>query len=219
MRSTGRLFLAINPSVDERNDPLRATEAAAKLLKINFETLGKWPLAVTAYNHGRQGMVRAVSQVGSDRLEDVIEGYSGRAFGFASGNFFACLLAAIEVERNSEKYFGTVVRAPLDEFYEARLPESFSVGDLQASLDIGKSTLAQFNPGLTDLVLRGGRPLPKGYRLRLPRDVAPTELALGERLATHLQVALRARKVNLKLSASDFYATHPEAHQNSGGSQ
>ena len=34
------------------------------------------------------------------------------AFGFASSNFFTSLLAAIEVEKNHEKYFGKVVRDP-----------------------------------------------------------------------------------------------------------
>ena len=44
MRSTGKLFLKINDGVDERNDPIRATEAAAKLLKMNFGSLKSWPL-------------------------------------------------------------------------------------------------------------------------------------------------------------------------------
>src|SRR5690606_22709448 len=50
MPRTGADFMMINDAVDERNDPLRATEAAAKLLSINYKTLGNWPLAVTAYN-------------------------------------------------------------------------------------------------------------------------------------------------------------------------
>ena len=99
MRSTGRLFLKINDTVDERNDPVRATEAAAKLLKGNYESLRTWPLAVTAYNHGRKGMMRAVSRVGSDDLDDVVDDYHSRTFGFASSNFFTELLASIEVEK------------------------------------------------------------------------------------------------------------------------
>ena len=88
MRSTGRLFLTVNEALDERNDPLKATEAAAKLLKLNFESLRNWPLAVTAYNHGRKGMMRAVRRVGSEELEELVTEYHARTFGFASGNFF-----------------------------------------------------------------------------------------------------------------------------------
>jgi membrane-bound lytic murein transglycosylase D len=59
-RSTGRLFMTINDDVDERLDPLRSTEAAAKLLRLNYNALeGSWPLAITAYNHGLDGMRRA----------------------------------------------------------------------------------------------------------------------------------------------------------------
>jgi membrane-bound lytic murein transglycosylase D len=63
MRSTGKLYLKINDTVDERNDPIRATEAAAQLLKLNYESLGSWSLAITAYNHGRKGLMRAVQKV------------------------------------------------------------------------------------------------------------------------------------------------------------
>jgi membrane-bound lytic murein transglycosylase D len=38
MRSTARLFIKLSPAIDERNDPLRATEAAARLLRYNFES-------------------------------------------------------------------------------------------------------------------------------------------------------------------------------------
>jgi len=50
--STGKKFMTVNKSVDERRDPIRASEAAARLLKNNYDRLGDWPMAVTAYNHG-----------------------------------------------------------------------------------------------------------------------------------------------------------------------
>jgi membrane-bound lytic murein transglycosylase D len=59
MRSTGRRFLRIDAAVDERMDPFRATEAAAQLLSYNYRLLGSWPLAITAYNHGAEGVRRS----------------------------------------------------------------------------------------------------------------------------------------------------------------
>ena len=170
MRSTGRFFLRINDTLDERNDPLRATEAAAKLLKANYEALKSWPLAVTAYNHGRQGMLRAVQRVGSDDLEDLVDEYRSRSFGFASTNFFTCLLAAIEVEKNSEKYFGKVERAQPVMFYEAQVPDSVALKDLVKFMSLDMKQLKELNPGLTSLVFQGRRPVPGGYNLRLPLD-------------------------------------------------
>src|SRR5205814_7019844 len=60
-RGTGRLYLNVNRKLDERLDPARATWAAARLLHDNYNALGSWPLAITAYNHGRAGMLRAQS--------------------------------------------------------------------------------------------------------------------------------------------------------------
>ena len=68
MRSTGRRFMRIDGAVDERLDPFRATEAAAQLLAYNYRLLGTWPLALTAYNHGAEGMRRAKEQLGTDDI-------------------------------------------------------------------------------------------------------------------------------------------------------
>ena len=55
-RSDGK----ISYEVDERLDPLLATEASAKLLSRNFKGVSHWPLAITAYNSGLSGIKRAV---------------------------------------------------------------------------------------------------------------------------------------------------------------
>jgi membrane-bound lytic murein transglycosylase D len=108
MPSTGRRFLRINRRVDERHDVERATLAASKLLKENYELLGTWPLAITAYNHGAWGMKRAVEQTGTKDIGKIVQRYRGRAFGFASRNFYAEFLAAVHVARNYERYFGPI---------------------------------------------------------------------------------------------------------------
>jgi membrane-bound lytic murein transglycosylase D len=170
MRSTGKLFLKINDAVDERNDPIRATEAAAKLLRMNYESLRSWPLAVTAYNHGRKGMMRAVRKVGSDELEDLVGSYHARSFGFASSNFFTELLAAIETERNAQQYFGNVERAKPKEYIEAEIPEAVNLKELAGILHMDVLKLKDLNPGVFDAVFKGKTMLPATYRLRIPYD-------------------------------------------------
>jgi membrane-bound lytic murein transglycosylase D len=170
MPATGRLFLKIDPAVDERNDPLRATEAAAQLLKLNYDSLGAWPLAVTAYNHGRKGMMRAVRRVGSMDLEDLIVQYRSRSFGFASSNFYSNLVAAIHVQKHARELFGefegeippAAVEVPLRSF--VNLPEMAGL----MKLDLRR--LRELNPGIADEVFAGRLFLPAGYRLRLPRS-------------------------------------------------
>jgi len=99
IRSTGRSYLTITRKRDDRHDPIRSTEAAARLLKHNYEALGSWPLAIVAYNHGKAGIQTAKEQLGSDAVEDIIARYNGPRFGFASRNFYPEFLAALELLR------------------------------------------------------------------------------------------------------------------------
>ncbi|HET9132407.1 MAG TPA: transglycosylase SLT domain-containing protein [Terriglobia bacterium] len=102
---TGRSYLRITSKVDERLDPVRSSEAAARLLRDNYSALGAWPLAITAYNHGRGGMLAAQKEHGSD-LSTIIDEYRGPVFGYASMNFYSEFLAAVEIYDNYPQYFG-----------------------------------------------------------------------------------------------------------------
>jgi membrane-bound lytic murein transglycosylase D len=108
-RGTGRMYLTVGRKLDERLDPTKATRAAARLLHDNYNALGSWPLAITAYNHGRGGMMRAQSEVGSSDITKVISEYRGSLFGYASMNFYSEFLAAVDVYNNYEEYFGQLV--------------------------------------------------------------------------------------------------------------
>ena len=136
---------------------------------MNYQSLGSWPLAVTAYNHGRKGIMRAVRKVGSEELEELVTDYRSRSFGFASSNFFTELLAAVEVERNAEKYFGNVARSPGLEFIEVRVADYIALQDLERFLKIDVGAVKDLNPGLSTDVYKGRRLIPAGYRLRLPK--------------------------------------------------
>jgi membrane-bound lytic murein transglycosylase D len=95
--STGKHYLNITRHRDDRRDPIRATDAAARLLKQNYEALGSWPLALLAYNHGREGILAAKTTVGSSAVDEIIGWYNGPRFGFASRNFYPEFLAALDI--------------------------------------------------------------------------------------------------------------------------
>lgn len=97
IRSTGKQYSLISRKRDDRRDPVRATEAAARLLRDNYQALGSWPLAIVAYNHGHAGIRAASMVVGSTAIEDIVARYNGPRFGFASKNFYAEFLAALDV--------------------------------------------------------------------------------------------------------------------------
>ncbi|MCU0935807.1 MAG: transglycosylase SLT domain-containing protein [Gammaproteobacteria bacterium] len=124
---TGKQYLRIDRSTDERLDPFRASEAAARLLRRNHELTGSWPLALTAYNHGAGGVMRAVREMGTDDIVTIVRQYSGPAFGFASRNFYVSFLAALEVDRQAHVHFG-----PLRRLEPQEAPTAIAAGGVAA---------------------------------------------------------------------------------------
>ena len=94
---TGRHYLRVDNVVDERVDPVKATDGAVRLLKKYYSRLNSWPLTITAYNHGLSGVRRAVQETGSTDIGVIVQNYTGPRFGFASRNYYAAFLAAADV--------------------------------------------------------------------------------------------------------------------------
>ncbi|MEE9282352.1 MAG: LysM peptidoglycan-binding domain-containing protein [Myxococcota bacterium] len=168
MRSTGRRYLTINYIIDERLDPIRATRAAAELLRDNYESLGNWPLAITAYNHGDSGMRRAKRRLGTADIAVIVERYHSRTFGFASRNFYAQFLAARRIVRSYPSYFGPLQRATPEAVDTVTFPFFADIDDLRDYLGLTPAVLKSFNPSLRPPVFRSGKRIPKDFTLRLP---------------------------------------------------
>ncbi len=166
-RSTGRRYMKVTYNIDQRLDPIVATRSAAKLLKANYEALGAWPLAITAYNHGRNGMKRAKRKFGND-LGKIVRYYRSRSFGFASRNFYAEFLAALHIETHMERYFGQIKMHEPTEFVEFKLPHYITTRAFIEKLGISLQEFAELNPALRSPVLNSRRRIPKNFILRLP---------------------------------------------------
>lgn len=64
MASTGKYYgLEVNSFVDERSDPVKATEAACLFLKDLYRMYGDWTLVIAAYNCGPGTVNRALNRV------------------------------------------------------------------------------------------------------------------------------------------------------------
>ncbi len=180
-RTTGRRFMRIDHVIDERRDPYRSSEAAAALLQYNYSILKSWPLAITAYNHGVSGMRRAVRNTGTDDIETILRQYKGRSFGFASRNFYVAFLAAEDVVRNADMYFGSIEKDQPDQTVMVALPNFMTAASLADAFGVPRQTLQELNPALLESIWSGLKYVPKGFELRLPVDAlaAPAEQLLG----------------------------------------
>ncbi len=68
MYGTAKLYgLTINSFVDERLDPVKSCEAAARYLKDSYEIFGDWNLAIASYNCGAGNVNKAIRRSGGKR--------------------------------------------------------------------------------------------------------------------------------------------------------
>ena len=103
-RGTGKQYMRITRYHDDRFDPTTETRAAAALLRSNYDALGSWPLAITAYNYGTGGTSAAAAEYGGD-YDSIVRNYNGPHFGFAARNYYSEFLAALQIHQNEDKYF------------------------------------------------------------------------------------------------------------------
>jgi membrane-bound lytic murein transglycosylase D len=178
MPGTAKKFLSVSDAVDERKDPFASTRAAARLLKENHRILGNWPLAVTAYNHGTEGLLRGITAVGSRNLVDLIHDYQSPTFGFASKNFYAEFLAVIDIVSNREMHFpGFRTDRPIL-LQEVELKKSVAIHPLLKPAGITPSQFFEWNPAVNSSI----KTLPAGYRVRLPAPILERFVAVKRRL-------------------------------------
>jgi membrane-bound lytic murein transglycosylase D len=116
-RGAAEKFLPMGDGSDPRLDPVASTQGAARYLRHAYSHIGNWPMAITAYNHGINGMKRAHSRYGHDFMR-MVEEYDSPLFGFASRNYYAEFLAALEIATRPERYFSELSR------YSAPYPDS-----------------------------------------------------------------------------------------------
>jgi membrane-bound lytic murein transglycosylase D len=186
-RPTGRRYLHVSDALDERLDPIAATRAAAAYLRSAHELLGDWALAVTSYNHGTTGVLRASNQYGQD-LERIVREYRSDSFGFASRNFYTEFLAVREILSHPETYFNEPLK--LDAPVQLRslvLPRPVSAPRLARVVGADVERLAEVNPAWMNKAVRGKVSLPANTEVWLPGGIR----VAGNDIGSQLRVAER----------------------------
>jgi peptidoglycan lytic transglycosylase D len=187
-RFTGRHYMRVDEVLDERADPAKSTDGAVRLLAYYYSKLHSWPLTITAYNHGLSGVRRAVQETGGTDIGDIVRNYKSPRFGFASRNYYAAFLAAGDVTRNAQRYFGKLQRQPAENYWTVKLPSYMAINSLIRELAVDPDVIQDLNPALQAAVWSNRKYVPKGYLLRLPATTpGATITALLDRVQGHAQ--------------------------------
>jgi membrane-bound lytic murein transglycosylase D len=92
MYATGKAYqLEVNTFVDDRRDPFKATDAAARHLRDLYNIFNDWGLAISAYNCGAGGVRKAIARSGGKTDFWSVKPYLPRE----TQNYFPYYIAAL----------------------------------------------------------------------------------------------------------------------------
>ena len=176
MPETGKEYVHVNRMIDERKDPILATEAAAKYINTALKNVGPWPVAITSYNVGRAGMRKVIRAMGTNDLGVIYKKYRRGFFGFAARNYYASFLAVHDVLKNVESHLPGVEQNPAWSYHVVRAPADITVKNLVKKMSIDKNALLTMNPSWGRNLQKSRTALPQGLPIRIPQSMTKEEL-------------------------------------------
>lgn len=224
MSATGKVYgLDINYWVDERNDPIKSTLAAATLLKDLYEQFGDWYLAMAAYNAGPAKVRRAIRKTKSRDFWKLAE---TRYLRVETKQYIPKLLAAVILSSDLEGNGFKIKPSDIEKFPGtfASFKRAVRISEIAKKIGLPSSLIRKWNPELIKGIVPPQKVAGQEYKLRLPatyvaklnplksqltylaiRDVKLHKIRPGDTLyaiARKYKVRLRSiQSMNPKLSA------------------
>ena len=151
--------------VDERQDPEKATRAAAQHLRDLYGLFGDWYLAMAAYNCGPGNVQKGVERTG---YADFWELYRRNVLPRETKNYVPIILALTLIAKDAAHYG---VQTDLDQPVPSDVVKPGRAIDLRLvaeTIDVDAETLRSLNPSL----LRMATPDDPFFELHLPKGTA-----------------------------------------------
>ncbi|TCN73166.1 lytic transglycosylase domain-containing protein [Acetobacteroides hydrogenigenes] len=177
MYGTGKQYkLNITSFVDERRDPLAASEAAAKFLKDLYKIYNDWTLVIAAYNCGPRNVNKAIRRAGGSKNYWEIYNYLPKETRGYVPNF----IAAAYLVKFYKEHKLTPRSMPLpqstDSIHVNRMLHFQQVSEV---LGISVDELRELNPQYKKDIIPG---IERPYTLTLPMGFAPNYIAKEEEI-------------------------------------
>lgn len=195
--ATGKRYgLELDDYVDERRDPIRATEAAAKYLRDLYNVFGSWPLALAAYNSGETRVMNAIIR---GKSRDYWELRDRGVLPRETSEYYPKFLAAVAIGEDPDKFGFSDIQFPKYPTLESvEVPGGLRLNDIASVSGVGMDDLARVNPHLKKRITPG---YGSEYEIWVPEELASRVTAVKGDLArytlappTRRMLALNARK-------------------------
>src|SRR5438876_4264740 len=175
--------------VDDRQDPEKATRAAARHLKDLFNQFGDWYLAMAAYNSGPGTVQSAVKRTG---YVDFWELYRRNVLPKETRNYVPIIVAVTIMAKNPEQYgLDDVVREKPVPYDTAKINYPVDLRLVAECVDALAADLQDLNPSL----LRLTTPKNQEFELHLPIGTKDKFLTAIAAIPPDMRVWWRYQKV------------------------
>lgn len=167
MYPTGKQYgLEVNSYVDERNDPLKATEAACQYLSSLYNIFGDWDLVLASYNSGPGNVTKAIRRSGNYRNYWNIRQHLPKE----TQGYVPAFLATMYIYEYRKEHGITPKKAPLTYFETDTImvKRQMSFRQVAQLLDVPVQQLQFLNPIYKLDVIPYSTEKP--HYLRLPKD-------------------------------------------------
>lgn len=174
IRGTGKRYsLDINKMVDERRDPVLATQAAAEYFRDLYSIFNSWYLSMAAYNVGEGRVIKAVRKYKTKDFWELSR--NRRALPAETDNYVPKYIAAKLIAKNPDKYGfeGIDYMTPI-EFDHVTLKEPVNLRLMAEKMNFNYEDFKDLNPKFKGEIA----PLDKDNTLSLRIPAGTMEIAM-----------------------------------------
>ena len=224
MKGTARLYgLRIDRWVDERRDPIRATDAAARHLKDLTEMFGSYYLAAAAYNAGAGRVSRGLNRLPDDDNDTIPSDatffrlYDTKLLRRETKDYVPKLIAAAMIAKEPTKYgFPTMPPEAAATYDSIVVPDQTGLDVVARLADTTVAAIRELNPQYLRLTTPPGSTsvvrLPTG--LGEATALAYADLPVGKRMSYREHVVKSGETVGglakrYGVDAADIMASNP----------
>ncbi len=204
--------------VDERQDPEKATKAAAHHLKDLYNEFGDWYLAMAAYNSGPGTVQSAVKRTG---YADFWELYRRNVLPKETRNYVPIILAVTIMAKNPAQYgLDSVVKEEPVPYDVVKITYPIDLRLAAECVDATTEQLLDLNPSLLRMTTPKSTEKTQAFELHLPAGTADKFQVAIASIPTDKRVWWRYHKVQsgeTLASIARTYRTSPKAIADANG--